>query len=156
MAPRTTAATSAGPEARPDDAGHETSGALVGRYIPRPMRALFARHGGKTAALFALMIAAGGCSDSGGSSLSEQAQKGRAIYMNVCIACHNGNPAVDGTIGPAIAGASEALLHAKVLEGTYPAGYTPKRPGSHTMPKFPHLKDQIPALAAYLAEVPQQ
>ena len=39
------------------------------------------------------------------------------------------------------------------LRGEYPPGYAPKRPGSHTMPRFEYLADKIPALAAYLAEV---
>ncbi len=60
---------------------------------------------------------------------------------------------LDGAIGPANAGASEELLSAKVLRGEYPTGYTPKRPGSTTMPRFEYLADKIPALAAYLAEV---
>jgi len=85
--------------------------------------------------------------------LSPLAREGEKVYQNVCIACHNGNPNLDGAIGPANAGASEELLSAKVLRGEYPTGYTPKRPGSTTMPRFEYLADKIPALAAYLAEV---
>jgi mono/diheme cytochrome c family protein len=85
--------------------------------------------------------------------LSEQARAGEKIYQNVCIACHNGNPNLDGAIGPANAGASAELLTAKVLHGEYPPGYAPKRPGSTTMPRFEYLADKIPAIAAYLAEV---
>jgi hypothetical protein len=40
-----------------------------------------------------------------------------------------------------------------VLRGEYPPGYTPKRPGSTTMPRFEFLADKIPAIAAYLGEV---
>ena len=40
-----------------------------------------------------------------------------------------------------------------MLHGEYPPGYTPKRPGSATMPHFEYLADEIPALAAYLGEV---
>lgn len=90
--------------------------------------------------------------DAGDPGLSELAQRGKTVYANVCIACHNANPAVDGSVGPAVAGASEALLTAKVLHGEYPPGYTPKRPGSAAMPVFPYLAEQIPALTAYLAE----
>jgi mono/diheme cytochrome c family protein len=85
--------------------------------------------------------------------LSPLAQQGQKLYMNVCIACHNANPNLDGAIGPANAGSSEELLAAKILRGEYPPGYTPKRPGSHAMPRFEYLADQIPALAAYLKEV---
>ena len=35
----------------------------------------------------------------------------------------------DGSVGPAVAGASRELIEAKVLRGEYPPGYTPKRPG---------------------------
>ena len=92
--------------------------------------------------------------DSGQSrELSDLARAGEKVYQNVCIACHNGNPNLDGAIGPANAGASEELLTAKILRGEYPPGYAPKRPGSTTMPRFEFLADKIPALAAYLREV---
>ena len=52
-------------------------------------------------------------------------------------------------MGPAVKGASKALLEAKVLHGTYPAGYTPKRP-TKVMPPTPALAPDIDALAAYL------
>jgi len=55
--------------------------------------------------------------------------------------------------GPAIAGASEELLLARVVRGEYPPGYVPKRPDSGAMARFPQLEGQIPALAAYLAAV---
>lgn len=94
------------------------------------------------------------CGEGGESvALSPLAREGEAIYQNVCIACHNGDPNKDGALGPANAGASEALLLAKVVNGTYPEGYTPKRPDSSAMPRFPYLEKDIPALAAYLAEV---
>jgi mono/diheme cytochrome c family protein len=85
--------------------------------------------------------------------LSEQARAGEKIYQNVCIACHNGDPNLDGALGPANAGASAELLAAKVVRGEYPPGYAPKRPDSHAMPRFEHLADDIPALTAYLSEV---
>lgn len=97
----------------------------------------------------------GGCAPEEPAGLSELAQKGQLVYQNVCIACHNANPALDGSLGPANAGASLALLEAKVLRGEYPPGYTPKR-ATGAMPKFDYLADQIPALHAYLNEVPQE
>ena len=102
------------------------------------------------AAIGALALA---CSPSEDRPLSDLARDGEKTYQNVCIACHNGNPNLDGAIGPANAGASADLLAAKVLRGEYPPGYAPKRPGSHAMPRFEYLADKIPALAAYLAEV---
>jgi len=75
--------------------------------------------------------------------------RGERIYQNLCIACHNGDPTQDGAVGPAVAGASHELLEARVIRGTYPEGYTPKRPGG-AMPQFPYLKDSIGDLAAYL------
>ena len=78
------------------------------------------------------------------------AERGRQIYKLNCIACHNPNPAVDGVLGPAVAGASLELLSARVLHGKYPEGYKPKR-DTKTMPAFPQLEAELPALHAYLA-----
>jgi mono/diheme cytochrome c family protein len=93
-----------------------------------------------------------GCSDGGGApQLSEAARRGKVAYDGVCIACHNPNPALDGSLGPANAGASRELLEARVLRAEYPPGYQPKR-DSKAMPAMPHLADKIDDLAAYLAE----
>ena len=51
-----------------------------------------------------------------------------------------------------MAGAAQELLEAKVIHGTYPPGYTPKR-DSRAMAPLPHLQTDIPALAAYLQSV---
>jgi len=91
-----------------------------------------------------------GCSP-GGDSEKSPADRGRQIYLNVCIQCHASDPAKDGAVGPALAGSSHELLEARVVRGEYPPGYTPKRT-SGAMPQFPYLKDQIGDLAAYLAE----
>lgn len=103
-------------------------------------------------------VAATACSpdSSGSAEAPDPVEQGRVLYQNICIACHNGNPALDGSVGPAVAGASEALLTAKMLNGDYPKGYTPKRPGSAAMPRFPQFAEQIPALAAYLASIPTE
>lgn len=76
-------------------------------------------------------------------------QRGRAIYIANCVACHNNDPSKDGPIGPANKGSSRELLEARVLTTSYPPGYKPKRP-TQIMPQFPFLKDEIPYLAAYL------
>lgn len=75
--------------------------------------------------------------------------RGRLAYFGNCIACHNMNPALDGAIGPALAGSSRALLEAKVLKGQYPAGYQPKRATS-VMPPQPAMAASIEDLAAFL------
>ena len=46
-------------------------------------------------------------------------------------------------------GSSRELLEARVVQGNYPPGYTPKRP-SKVMPPRPDLAPSIPDLAAYL------
>ncbi len=78
------------------------------------------------------------------------AERGRQIYKLNCIACHNPNPAVDGVLGPAIAGSSLELLSARVVHAKYPDGYKPKRE-TISMPAFPQLAAELPALHAYLA-----
>jgi mono/diheme cytochrome c family protein len=93
-----------------------------------------------------------GCTEQTASpQLSDAARRGKVVYDGVCIACHNPNPALDGSLGPANAHASRELLAAKILRGEYPPGYTPKRT-SQAMPPMPHLADKIDDLAAYLAE----
>ncbi len=101
----------------------------------------------------AVLVALAACAESGESALSPLAQQGERVYQNVCITCHHGDPTQDGALGPAIAGSSAELLDARVIRGVYPPGYTPKRPGDGVMPRFEYLAEQIPALAAYLAEV---
>jgi mono/diheme cytochrome c family protein len=100
------------------------------------------------AAVLALAV---GCSGAHESELSEAARRGRDVYTSVCIACHNPNPTLEGSLGPAIAGSSRELIEWRVVRGAYPAGYTPKR-DSHAMPAFPHLADQVDTLHAYLTE----
>ena len=75
--------------------------------------------------------------------------------MNVCIACHNGDPNEDGALGPPIAGSSLELLEAKVLRAEYPEGYVPKRAGI-VMPKFEYIEEKLPDLAAFLADANRQ
>lgn len=74
---------------------------------------------------------------------------GRRAYMANCIACHNPDPSKEGTLGPALAGSSLALVEARVMRAEYPPGYTPKR-SSSLMPAQPFLKKDVPDLAAYL------
>ena len=98
--------------------------------------------------LAALLTAA--CGEDAGVETAET--RGERIYRNVCATCHSGDPNEDGVLGPAIAGSSEELIRARVLHGTYPPGYTPKR-NTKQMVALPHLEPTVPDLAAYLASI---
>jgi mono/diheme cytochrome c family protein len=87
-----------------------------------------------------------GCSQTPSDPLTD---RGRQLYLGQCTQCHAVDPSQGGPVGPAVKGSSRELLEAKVLKGTYPAGYKPKRPTS-VMPPQPTLAPEIPALAAYL------
>lgn len=87
--------------------------------------------------------------DGPGRPLTELESRGKAIYFTNCIVCHNPDPRLDGSMGPAITGSSFELLNARVLTRGYPEGYKPKRT-SEIMPDFPGLKDDIPAIHAFL------
>ena len=76
-------------------------------------------------------------------------EKGKQVWLGQCVACHNPDPTKDGTLGPAVKGASPVLLEARVVRGEYPPGYQPKRP-TKVMPPRPDLAPSIPDLAAYL------
>lgn len=78
------------------------------------------------------------------------AERGRQIYLSQCIACHNPDPALAGPVGPPIKGSSRELLEAKLLRGTYPPGYAPKRPTT-VMPPQPALAGDIDNLTAFLS-----
>jgi len=77
-------------------------------------------------------------------------ERGRRVYLANCITCHNPDPHKPGSAGPEVAGASHALLEARVLHGAYPPGYMPKRP-TRAMVALPQLAGKIDDLAAFLA-----
>ncbi len=79
-------------------------------------------------------------------------KRGKSVYITSCIACHNVDPAKDGSMGPAVKNSSLELLNAKMLKATYPPGYNPKRSTSQ-MVALPHLEKEIPAIHAYLNKV---
>lgn len=113
----------------------------------------------RTSGVVVAMLLGGGLACSQGSeggaqtaAMSPEVAKGKQIYQTVCIACHASDPNQPGSLGPPVAGSSEALLEAKVVRGEYPPGYAPKR-DSRAMVALPHLQADIPALAAYLASV---
>jgi mono/diheme cytochrome c family protein len=84
-----------------------------------------------------------------GPKLSPEAERGRQVYVSQCTACHAFAPSQPGPVGPEIKGTSRELLEAKVLRGTYPPGYKPKRPTA-VMPPQPHLASELDALAVFL------
>jgi mono/diheme cytochrome c family protein len=104
----------------------------------------------------ALALGAGlvGCQreQAGGDPQAALVERGRRVYRGNCAACHHFDPGREGSVGPAVAGASLELLEARVLRAEYPPGYVPKRP-SRLMPAQPFLRADLPALAAYLAQV---
>ena len=99
-----------------------------------------------TAAALGAALALGACS---GQVETTAAERGRQVYQAYCTSCHAGDPAQDGSVGPAVKGASADLLEARVVRGSYPPGYTPKRQ-SAVMQPLPSLGPSIGDLAAYL------
>jgi mono/diheme cytochrome c family protein len=97
----------------------------------------------------AAALAAGACGREEAPTAGGDARRGQQAWLANCIACHNLDPSRDGSVGPAVKGASAALLEARVLRGEYPPGYTPKR-NTKVMPPRPDLAPTIPDLAAYL------
>lgn len=93
-----------------------------------------------------MLLALCGC---GPSAPQTPAQRGRIVYMTNCVVCHNPNPNLPGSQGPAIAGSSRALVQARVLHLSYPPGYKPQRK-THAMRAFPQLSGEIDSLAAFL------
>lgn len=100
----------------------------------------------RAALLSLFLLLSGACAE--GSD--DPVVQGERTWRANCIACHNMDPALDGVMGPPVAGASLELLEARVLRGEYPQGYRPKRDTSLMQP-LPYLKSDLPGLAAYLA-----
>jgi len=83
------------------------------------------------------------------SSVDPQVVRGQMLFTTNCISCHNSNPELDGSLGPAISGSPLELVQARVLRGEYPAGYNPKRP-THIMPRLPLTEANVADIVAYL------
>jgi len=96
----------------------------------------------------ALASAAFGCG--GPSEPQTPVQIGRRVYMTNCVVCHNPNPNLPGSQGPAIAGSPKALVEARVIHAAYPPGYKPQR-ATHAMVALPQLAPQIDNIVAFLA-----
>ncbi|MDH5752635.1 MAG: cytochrome c [Deltaproteobacteria bacterium] len=127
---------------------------------PAQIRAAYKLHG--------IPLSGGTGSAAGGTAAAEQAapapapvvdlgpapqlgdaEAGKKVYLEVCLACHGPDPANDGPIGPKIQGASAELLLYRVVAGAYPKGHKPLRP-TKLMPPMPNLKDKVGDLAAFL------
>jgi len=94
--------------------------------------------------LLAAALALAACAENG-----NPAARGKQVYLAQCIACHNSDPAKDGPLGPALRGSTQELLEAKLLRGSYPPGYTPRRNTAIMIPQ-PQLASNIQDLAAFL------
>lgn len=92
----------------------------------------------------ALLLVLAGCAEESGP-----VARGRQVYLTKCAECHNPNPSKNGPLGPAVKGSSKDLLEARILRGTYPPRYTPKRNTAVMQPQ-PALAPTISDLAAYL------
>ena len=109
--------------------------------------------------IFLITLFLFGCTDSGNTvkqpekqvdpAMEKLIRQGRATYFSTCIACHNQNPGMAGSVGPELTGASVELLETKILKGEYPQGYQAKRTTKLMVP-LPHMSAQIPALHAFL------
>ena len=104
------------------------------------------RLAGRLLAVGAAGLALGACE---GAKLNPEAERGRQVYVSQCTACHAFDPSQPGPVGPEIKGSSRELLETKVVRGSYPPGYRPKRPTA-VMPPQPQLARDIDVLAAYL------
>jgi mono/diheme cytochrome c family protein len=99
----------------------------------------------------AVLLLLGGCADESAVSTATNGDpdRGKQIYLAQCIACHNPDPSKEGPLAPPVKGASQELLEARVVRGTYPPGYTPRRETSLMQP-MPQLAPAIPHLTAFL------
>jgi mono/diheme cytochrome c family protein len=93
--------------------------------------------------------ASGGHSEPKTQTAAELAARGKIVYQQNCTACHAPDPRMAGALGPELAKSSLDLIQSRVMSATYPKDYKPKRE-TKIMQPLPHLKDDVPALHAYL------
>jgi len=83
-------------------------------------------------------------------------EKGRKLYVANCLRCHNKDPNIKGSIGPEVVDAPLEVMYSKIMTGKYPdplpKGFVPKR-RSRAMQAIPRLKNDIPAIWAYVQSV---
>ncbi|EMO52740.1 c-type cytochrome [Leptospira noguchii] len=99
--------------------------------------------------IFSILILVNCKEDENLSPEQKMISQGKGLYITNCSSCHNQNPAVDGAVGPAVLGSNFELLKARIVEGTYPTGYTPKRT-SRVMTRLPLNDEQIRSIEAFL------
>ena len=114
------------------------------------------------AGILTSLLVLSGCSEDSSPPQSESqpdpvgsdslVESGRSVYNANCIACHNLDPTQPGSLGPVVAGASLALVEARVLRAEYPEGYVPKQ-NTRAMVPLPHLESRLPELMAYLGSL---
>ncbi len=110
---------------------------------------IFKLSGKLTASLFLVLVSCQKKEASKVGPVDPLVDRGRAVYLSNCIACHNPDPSQNGAIGPAIANSGQELIEARVMYAKYPDGYKPKRESAQ-MPAFPELKNDLPAIHAFL------
>ncbi len=98
------------------------------------------------ACVLQLMTACGKKQSAGGDP---EVEAGRGLYLAHCIACHNVNPALDGSLGPSLKGSALELVQARVMRGEYPPGYTPKRT-TKIMVKLPLTEEDVGKIHKFL------
>ena len=103
----------------------------------------------RLALLFLPCMFAIGCNSASAVAEDPAVVRGRQAYLGNCIACHNMNPALAGSLGPEVKGATRELLEARILRAEYPPGYKAKRE-TVLMPAQPQLAGSIADLAAFL------
>lgn len=83
-------------------------------------------------------------------------EKGQRLYRANCLQCHNRDPNLKGAIGPEVVDAPLEVMTSKIMTSHYPnplpKGFVPKRK-SHAMRAIPKLKNDIPAIWAYVQSV---
>ncbi|MBI4240934.1 MAG: cytochrome c [Candidatus Rokubacteria bacterium] len=99
----------------------------------------------------ACALALGACAEDSKAPTTAggDANRGRQVYLAQCVACHHSDPSKVGPLGPPVKGSSRELLEVRIVGGTYPPGYKPKR-DSAIMQPMPHLASAVPDLAAVL------
>jgi mono/diheme cytochrome c family protein len=135
-------------------ASNPSEGARAGRLsFSRPLQASARRLAARllagafaAACVLQLMTACNKRQSAGGDP---EVEAGRGLYLARCIACHNVNPVLDGSLGPAVKGSSLELLQARVLRGEYPPGYTPKR-DTKIMVKLPLMEEDVAKIHKFL------
>jgi len=89
------------------------------------------------------------CGDSNKTEYSEEYLRGKRVYNQSCISCHNPDPRLVGVLAPDIAGSKEEVIRSMILYGKPPEGVAPK--WSHTnMAPLPHLENEVPYIYEFL------